>query len=213
MATKSSAKILYVFDPLCGWCYGFGPVMEQFYHKHKNEVAFEAIGGGMITGEREGPIGVVAPYIKRAYKDVEQATGVRFGEDFLTGTLEEGTAYFTSVPPCTALEAFKSVTGSDGVLFGGDLLKAIYHDGIAPTDISKYTAYATDRGANKQAFEAAMKQPDIQQITRNQFKLSSRLGVTGFPTVLLQQKDAIQPLVHGYTSLERFEQQFQAAMR
>ncbi|MFW5762224.1 MAG: DsbA family protein, partial [Cyclobacteriaceae bacterium] len=91
-------KIIYCYDALCGWCYGFSPVMEKIHQQYQQDFQFEVISGGMITGERIGPVGEVAPYIKQAYKLVENTTGVKFGDDFLR-VLNEGKAIFTSIPP------------------------------------------------------------------------------------------------------------------
>ena len=73
-------SIIYVYDALCGWCYGFSPVIKQVFEKYQAQFDFEVISGGMILGERQGPIGEVAAYIKGAYKTVEDTTGVKFGE-------------------------------------------------------------------------------------------------------------------------------------
>ena len=91
-------KIIYVYDALCGWCYGFSPVMEQFYRKQHDAVDFEVISGGMITGSRMGPIGEVAPYIRWAYKEVEEKTRVTFGEAFLKQVLEDGKRFLALSP-------------------------------------------------------------------------------------------------------------------
>ena len=92
-------KLIYVYDALCGWCYGFSSVINQFAEKYENDLIFEVISGGMVTGGRIGPIGEVVGYISWAYKDVENATGIKFGNNFLNKTLKDGKAIFTSIPP------------------------------------------------------------------------------------------------------------------
>ena len=100
--------LLYVYDPLCGWCYGFSPVMQRLHETFHEQIQFEVLSGGMVLGDRAGPIGQVAPYISWAYKHVEERCGVKFGADFLEGVLKPGTAIFSSEKPCTALTVFKS---------------------------------------------------------------------------------------------------------
>ena len=89
--------LIYVYDALCGWCYGFSPVMQQLHEKYSKEMDFTVLSGGMVTGERVGPIGQVAGYISEAYKTVEAHSGVQFGDGFLNGILKEGKAIFNSV--------------------------------------------------------------------------------------------------------------------
>lgn len=52
----------------------------------------------MVVG-KVVPIGEVASYISWACKDVEKATGVKFGDGFLNDILKDGKAIFTSIYP------------------------------------------------------------------------------------------------------------------
>ena len=67
-------RIIYFFDTLCGWCYGFSPVIKQIADKYGDEFDFEVISGGMMMGERVQPASVMADYILNAYKTVENRT-------------------------------------------------------------------------------------------------------------------------------------------
>jgi len=178
-------KLIYLYDALCGWCYGFSPVMQRFAAEHADELTFEVISGGMITGPRIGPIGEVAPYISWAYKEVEQKTGVTFGEGFLQGILAEGKAIFSSVPPAVVLSVFKAERPGDAVAFAGRLQRAVYHDGIEPEDTAAYGALAAEFGLDSAAFVALMGEARFQQAAQQDFAYSQALGVTGFPTVVL----------------------------
>jgi putative protein-disulfide isomerase len=109
--------IYYIYDALCGWCYGFSPVIKAFHDAYKDEFEFRIISGGMITGRREGPIGEVAGYIKDAYQQVEETTGVKFGEDFLNKILEPGEAYFSSLPSALAMATFRLYQPDNTVAF------------------------------------------------------------------------------------------------
>ena len=201
-------KIIYVYDALCGWCYGFSPVMEKFYQDHRAEVSFEVMSGGMITGSRIGPIGEVAPYIKWAYKEVEQATGVTFGKGFLDDVLEEGTTVFTSVPLGVALSVFKSHRPEEAVLFAGALQKAVYYDGIAPQDAAAYAPLAEAFGINGKTFVGQMEQPEFLALAEADFQRSQQLGVSGFPTVFAEVDDTYYRLASGYTRSADLEGRF-----
>jgi putative protein-disulfide isomerase len=201
-------KVTYVYDALCGWCYGFSPVMEQFYQDHRSDVSFEVVSGGMITGSRIGPIGEVASYIKWAYKEVEQATGVTFGEGFLKGVLEEGTTVFTSVPLGIAMSVFKQHRPDEAVLFAGALQKAVYYDGLAPQDTAAYAPLAEAFGLDGKAFVEQMRQPESQVLAEADFRRSQQLGVSGFPTVFAEVGGDYYRLASGFTRLADLESRF-----
>lgn len=201
-------KVTYVYDALCGWCYGFSPVMEQFYQDHRSDVSFEVISGGMITGSRIGPIGEVASYIRWAYKEVEQATGVTFGEGFLKGVLEEGTTVFTSVPLGIALSVFKQHRADEAVLFAGALQKAVYYDGLAPQDTAAYAPLAESFGLDGKDFVEQMRQPESQALAEADFRRSQQLGVSGFPTVFAETEGNYYRLASGFTRRADLESRF-----
>lgn len=197
--------IVYFYDALCGWCYGFSPVISQLQKNYSERIKFEVISGGMITGDRQGPIGEVAPYIKTAYKTVEDHTGVEFGEGFLKGVLEPGTAYFSSIKPSIALTVFKQLRPNEAVSFASALQKAIYYDGIQPDKFEEYKVIAESFGLPGQDFVERMKAPSALEATQKEFALSSSAGVRGFPTVVFIQGEKATLLSNGYQTYKELE--------
>jgi len=198
-------KIIYAYDALCGWCYGFSPVMEALHDKHQEEMEFEVLSGGMITGQRIGPIGEVAPYIRQAYRDVERATGVKFGEAFLKDVLANGKTIFTSVPPAIALSVFKSYQKDKAVQFASVLQKAIYYDGLAPEDTEAYGALAEPFGIDGKTFAQQMNEDEFSTRAQQEFQRTQQFGVRGFPTVFAEVENTYYPLTRGYAPLAEIE--------
>lgn len=214
-------KLIYIYDALCGWCYGFAPAMRDFYQNHKNDFeTIDVISGGMITGNRIGAIGEVAPYIKTAYKDVENRTGVKFGEKFLKDILEEGSAIFTSIPTSIALSVFKKEAQENPQLageknekilhFAEDLQSLIYFDGIVPKDHSKYGELATKYGLDKTDFVEKMNNSDYEKLAKQDFQLSQDFGVNGFPTLIIQKGEEFYLFARGFVELTELERRFEA---
>jgi len=214
-------KLIYIYDALCGWCYGFAPTMRDFYQNHKNDFeTIEVISGGMITGERIGAIGQVAPYIKTAYKDVENRTGVKFGEEFLKDILEEGSAIFTSIPPSIALSVFKKEAQNNPQLageknenilhFAEDLQSLIYFDGIVPKDYSKYGQLAEKYKLDKMDFIEKMNNLEYEKLAEQDFQLSQDFGVNGFPTIIIQKGEEYYLFARGFVDLIEMERRFEA---
>ncbi len=201
-------KLIYVYDALCGWCFGFSPVIEKFVAAYKNEFEVEVISGGMITGERIGPIGEVAGYISWAYKNVEDATGVKFGTDFLDKTLKTGTAIFTSIPASIALSIVKSKIPELSLEFSSALQKAIYFDGIEPINNEEYAKIAEKFGLNQAEFLLNMNDNQYQILAEIDFKNSQELQVSGFPTVFLDFENQYYKIAAGFTSFENLENNY-----
>jgi putative protein-disulfide isomerase len=207
--SQKNMKIVYVYDALCGWCYGFSPVMTQFQEKYKDSLNFEVISGGMITGDRIGPIGEVASYISWAYKDVEKATGVEFGSDFLDKTLKEGNAIFTSIPLSIALSIFKETdTTGNSALFASELQKGIYYDGLEPENLEGYGKIASKFGIDSVNFVEKMKEPKYRKLAEADFEKSSTLGVTGFPTIFIETEGKYHKIGSGYMPMSQLESNY-----
>lgn len=191
----------YFYDALCGWCYGFSPVIQKLYQQFGDEIDFEVISGGMVTGDRVGRIGEIAGYIKDAYKTVEQRTGVVFGEAFLDGTLAEGRAVFTSVPSAIAMAIVKATKPELQVEFAHSLQSAIYQDGIPPADLEAYVPYAENIGITQAEFLPKMKDLVYRKLAEQEFQIATQVGVRGFPTCFMKTGDQFHLVTTGYQPL------------
>ena len=195
----------YFYDALCGWCYGFSKPFHAFYEKHRSDAEFRVISGGMIRGERIGPIFEVAPYIRTAYKDVEAASGVKFGEAFLKEVLGEGTTVMTSVPAAVALCVFREKFPDKQVEFAGDLQRAIYYDGVAPEDTAAFAARAARYGFDESEFNYKVSSAEYHALAKEDFKETERFGITGFPAVVVEAKGEYFLMAKGFTSSDTLE--------
>lgn len=204
-AQQSTMKLIYVYDALCGWCYGFSSSITKLEAEYEQDFEVEVVSGGMVTGTRIGPIGEVAGYISQAYKDVEQRTGVQFGKGFLEGVLAEGSTLFTSVPPAVALSVFKELKPDQQLAFAARLQKAIYFDGIAPAENSAYAALAEEFGLNGAEFVQKMEEKNALEKAEADFSRSNKLGVSGFPTVIVQSGEEEYVIARGYLPYANLE--------
>lgn len=203
-------KLYYVYDALCGWCYGFSPVIQRFEQQYASELSFEVISGGMVIGDRVGPVAETADYIKTAYHQVEERTGVRFGKAFLEGVLEEGTAIFDSYPAALAMRAFKLSRPRQSIAFAGRIQRAIYHDGMLPRPLEGYAKLATEFGLDETHFLEHMNDATTDMAAQAEFELAQRLGITGFPTLLLEygEDEKLGVLSRGYIPYDQLEKTY-----
>ncbi|SKB34232.1 DsbA family protein [Daejeonella lutea] len=202
-------RIIYVYDALCGWCYGFSKVIHAFYESHGSIFPFEVLSGGMMTGERVGSINDIAPFIKSAYKTVEDTTGIKFGEPYLKH-LEEGTMILNSEKPAIALSVFKSYLPEKAVAFTHDLQDAIYFEGQDPNENELYRYLAVNFGIDPDDFEVKLQEESFKTAAFYEFSLAKQIQVTGFPAVLVQSGETgFYLIAKGYTDLDTLELRLQ----
>ncbi|MCC6281022.1 MAG: DsbA family protein [Saprospiraceae bacterium] len=201
-------KIIYLYDALCGWCYGFSPVMQRIHEKYAGQIEFEVMSGGMIMGLRAGPIGEVAPYIAKAYTDVENATGIKFGAPFLEQILAPGTAIFSSEMPGIAMTVFRKQRPEQVMEFAHVLQNALYSSGIELSIAENYIPLVESFGLSGPEFVEALQNEENRYETMLEFQTVANWGVNGFPTVLLKPASDHQyyMIARGYTSFERLDE-------
>lgn len=202
MTQQEKPILLYVFDPLCGWCYGFSPVMVQLYNEYQDAIEFDVISGGMVVGDRIGSLSEKAPYIKGAYKAVEDKMNVKFGNKYVNEVLAEGTAIQTSIPSSKLLVAFKSLDNSKAILFAHELQNALYHHGIHADDMTGLLDNCNTFGVSKGSIMTIATSAEVIPVMEHDFEMSNKLGVSGFPTVFIIKDNTINVVARGADSYE-----------
>lgn len=199
-STPSKVKIIYVYDALCGWCFGFSPVMKQFNREFGNSIDLQIISGGLRVGTGVGTIDEVAPFIKTAYKTVEEATGVKFGERFVDGPMKTGTFRLNSLPPAIALAMVRKQYPEKALAFTEMLHQMYYVEGINPDEFERYGGYAAAVGCDPAAFIAGMNSEENRKEAEADFQKGKALGVTGFPVVMAEKNGKFHRIAEGYIS-------------
>ena len=210
--SNNKPTIYYLYDALCGWCYGFSPVINELYDQYHEKVDFKVLSGGLVTGSRVGPIGVVAGYIKEAYKNVEEKTGVKFGEAFLSEVLEPGTEQFTSIPPALAMALFRNQLPNKQLSFATRIQKAIYGEGMAPSEWTTYGQLAAEFGLNAIEFAEKMQHPKLEELIHEEFKIPEQWGINGFPALVFQDINGASLISHGYQAYDEVAKAVETAM-
>jgi putative protein-disulfide isomerase len=198
-------SIIYCYDAYCGWCYGFSPVIKKIAETYKDVMPVDVLSGGMVLPEKPTHIRASAGYIVNAYKNVEELTGVKFGEDYLwhIKNPEESDWYPHSEKPAIALCVFKEFYPERAVEFAADLQNALLHEGRDLTDDEAYRHLLEKYSIQPETFYEKLKSDEYKEMAYYEFALMKQLQVTGFPCVFVQTGDTKFHLVaRGYTDFE-----------
>lgn len=196
--TDTTTRLLYFFDPLCGWCYGFSPVIRSLAAQ-QDTLPVEVMCGGMITGEREGPLGKqMADYILGVVPRLEGMTGVKFGEKYLD-MIRDGSHYNSSVKPSIAVVIMKELHPDRALLFAADLQKISFSEGFDFNEDSTYREMAQRYALDVKDFMRRMADPVYKAKAESEFDLTKRFGITGFPCVVAQHKGQFFMVSSGFT--------------
>jgi putative protein-disulfide isomerase len=202
-------RIIYCYDAYCGWCYGFSPVVKELWIRNRNRFEFETLSGGMIPVESAKHIGHIAGFIQGAYKNVEELTGIQFGEEYLWHIFnpDQSDWFPCSEMPAIAMTVFRTYHPDRTIEFASDIQYGMHYEGRDLTDQEAYRHLMEKYEIPTEEFFEKLKTTKYKEGAYYDFALTQQLKVTGFPVVFMQVTDAkLYMIAKGYTPLAAIEE-------
>lgn len=188
----NNAVLHYVYDPLCGWCYGAAPLL-----KAAAAVAglrIEIHGGGLWVGERRQPMGpALRDYVRPHDQRIEAMTGQHFGERYFNQLLLDERRVLDSEPPIRAILAVRALGGDDLQMLQR-IQESHYRDGLWVGDSALLAALAGEQGIAAEAFTAACRDTDVEGHLQESAQWLRQLAGNGYPTLGLLKNGQVTPL-------------------
>ncbi|MBV6285982.1 DsbA family protein [Pseudomonas aegrilactucae] len=196
-----AARLLYVMDPMCSWCWGFAPVAAALIGQARDAgVETQLVPGGLRSGSSALDAST-RRYILEHWQAVNQATGQPFQLD---GAMPEGFVYDTE-PACRALVAARSLDPHTTWVLLALIQQAFYQRGEDVTRAPKLVELAEQAGFDRAAFAAAFSGSETRAATAADFAWVQDLGIAGFPTLLAERNGQLALLTNGYQPLEALQ--------
>ncbi|WBM69702.1 DsbA family protein [Buttiauxella sp. WJP83] len=183
----STTTLHYIFDPLCGWCYGAAPLVDAA--RAVPGLAIALHGGGMMVGSHRRKIdaqwrGHVIEHDAR----IAAMTGQPFGEAYINGLLLDTTAMMDSAPPTCAILAAEKLDGQ-----GLEMLHLIqvahYQQGKRVADMRVLEGLAQEAGFPVDEFMqemALIETTTLADHIAQSRALLAKVQGPGFPTFVLE---------------------------
>jgi putative protein-disulfide isomerase len=195
-------QIIYVMDPHCGWCYGFGSVILKVfdYYKDNPSVEFDILPGGLFPNSFTIPAGFAAnkrPIAER----ITQFSGVAFSEEYFTSILAEG-SFLDSELPSRAILAFKKLNFKEVVHFSERLLEIEFKEAKNNSKETTILEVVREFDVDEEMFKAQFESETLKLEVLKNFQIVQEMHV-GFPTVLLHKAGNISKIASGYAPFER----------
>lgn len=183
----ATIKLHYIYDPLCGWCYGAAPL--ALAAQEINGLTLVLHGGGMMTGNNSRTItpewhDYVIPHDRR----IAQMTGQTFGEAYYEGLLHDTSVVLDSAPPTAAVLAAEAMDDK-GMAMLHQIERAHYVYGLKIVDATVLRQCAEEIGLDGNAFctEFAFIQAEaLPKHINASRELLAKVRGQGFPTFALE---------------------------
>lgn len=193
-----SARLIYVMDPLCSWCWGFAPVAEALAAQAADVGIPTHVVVGGLRRERSALAAADRVRILGHWQAVNARTGQLF--DFAAG-MPEGFIYDTT-SACRALVAARELDAARVLPLLALVQAAFYCEGRDVTVPQVLVELAEQAGLRREAFAARFDASDVAQATQADFDWAQALGIAGFPTLLAERDGQLALLTNGYQPLE-----------
>ncbi len=191
--------LLYFTDPMCSWCYGFGPGMEAIAVAYGDRAPVSVVVGGLRPDEDRPLPERLAREIAHHWEMVQQASGAEF--DFSFFEKRPGFVYNTA-PACRAVAAANLLDSSRTLEFQHALQRRFYRDAEDPAALETYQRAAVDSGYEPAQFAETYAAPATETIMRQQFEFARSWGIGAFPTLVLNAGDTNVLVTQGYLGFE-----------
>jgi putative protein-disulfide isomerase len=181
----SNTVLHYIYDPLCGWCYGASPLVAAA----RDIVTVCVHGGGMMAGSnRRRVTDQFRRFVAHHDQRIAQISGQKFGERYLDGLLCDTSVVLDSEPPISAVLAADQMA-SRGLDMLARLQVAHYMEGRRIVDRAVLVSVGAELGLGAPIFEKTLSQVEGETTQRHISEsrtLLERVGAQGFPTFVLE---------------------------
>jgi putative protein-disulfide isomerase len=183
----------YIYDPLCGWCYGAEPLVTAAAGVAGLELELHA---GALFPEPTRLAPDMRRYIQQADRRVGELTGQRYGEAYLNGLLLDPTLVLDSRPPIAAMLAAESLDPAKALPMLRGIQHAHWEHGRRVIEREALLEVAAEVGFARDRFAAALDEVDGDAHVAATRDLMARIGAAGFPTFVLEIDGRLEPAPH-----------------
>ncbi len=193
----TNERLLYGFDPLCGWCFAFRPTMAAIV-QHYPDLPITLAYGGLVVGERVRPIGLDRDYLIAGLAEVQRVSGVAAGAAYYAGLLQAGTYISNSEPPCRAITVVQQLAPERAYAFADSLPHALYVRGLALDDADVLAELVAAQGIDAEPFLKRWDSDAARSATQQQFAQARAQGFSTYPTLVYERNGRLHLIAKGY---------------
>lgn len=185
-------------DPMCSWCWGFSPVLEEIRRLYQDRVTFQLMLGGLRPGNTERFDESRRAYILQHWYAVHERTGQPFNFHF---QMSPAFTYDTE-PASRATVVVRQLAPGKEWEFLKRVQEAFYVQNADVTQAETLGRIAGALGLEDSPFRQAYHDSQTKQLLWDEFDQSRQFGVSGFPALVGRHGQSVFTLMHGYQDVK-----------
>lgn len=196
--------LYYSHDPMCSWCWGYTPTWEDLrsrvQRQYGDRISMVTLLGGLARDSDQPMPAAMQSHLKKTWKKIQkQIPGTRFNFDFW----DQCTPRRSTWPACRAIIAARK----QGEQYDRAMRRAIQHgyylDARNPSRFETLASMAEEIGLNQERFSDDLSSQEVHDIHNREMRLTRRLGVQGFPSLVLVRDKTAYSVLLDYTGATR----------
>jgi putative protein-disulfide isomerase len=208
-------KLIYVGDPMCSWCYGFGKELHALTALHP-ELSLAIMVGGVRAGATDILDDSGKQFRLGHWARVEQSSGLPFNR---TAFLARENFVYDTEPICRAFVTARQLAPQADLLA---VFRALQHafyvdgldttDGLVLADVAVAALEQAGHAVSAAAFYRNWRTAATIEATRAEFARVREIGVHSFPALLLEVDDQLIEISPGYAPAAALKSRLNAVL-
>ncbi|WP_330961148.1 DsbA family protein [Photobacterium sp. 53610] len=186
------AILYYVHDPMCSWCWGYRPAFQRLRAQLPQHIEVRFVLGGLAPDSDQPMPEEMQQMLQHTWRRIEGQLGTPFNHDFWTHCRPRRSTY----PACRAVIAAE--LQGQGEAMTEAIQKAYYLRAMNPSDVDTHEQLAEELGLNTAKFAQDLTSEAVQALLEQQLALTAALGVSGFPSLVLEVNGQRWPVALAY---------------
>ena len=189
------SHLYYFHDPMCSWCWAFRPLWNDIVSGLPENVIAQRILGGLAPDTDQPMPLEMQTKLKGIWQKIQQVVpGTQFNFDFWEKCLPRRSTY----QACRAVIAARNQDPAYEEAMILAIQQAYYLEASNPADLNTLIELANQIGLDRGQFIAIIKSPAVNQVLMQEIEFMQRLGVKGFPTLLLEREGKFTNITNDY---------------
>lgn len=197
-------KLIYVMDPLCGWCYGNSTNTMALFETYQKQLDFEIIPAGMWAGQNarmQSP--QMASYFQKHDLQIALLTGTKFGQAYFD-FIGKHEVKLDSEIPSRAIITVQELWKEHSIPFMAAVQQARYLYGKDLNSDRTYLDICEALKIDSTNFLIAFKSELMHEKTQASFQKALQYA-SSYPTLLFENQDGLSLVEQGYSTLEEIK--------
>ena len=211
-APKQLTTLIYCYDPMCSWCWGFKPVWQRLQEMlqpqiTQGELIIEYRVGGLARDSDQPMPETMQNMLQDTWRNIRQQLGTEFNFDFWHDCQPRRSTY----PACRACLVARKHGLEEEMI--EQIQHAYYLNAQNPSNNSTLKQCAQNIGIKGDIFDASLKEIEATQTLEREIRGARQLGLNSFPSLALMKNEQVIHIALDYHDANVMAERIQQVLK